>query len=115
VQFRSERMTGSMEMIGYQADIGDTYWGSLYDESRRRKTLVQPDAALLERVLRPDDWNDYEVMARGSHIQLKLNGETTVDYEETEPGIPASGLIAVQVHSGPALEIRFKDIEIQRL
>ena len=115
VQFRSERVTGSMEMIGYQADIGPTYWGSLYDESRRRRTLAQPDAALLDRVLHADDWNDYEITARGPHIQLKLNGETTVDYEETEPGIAASGLIAVQVHSGPQLEVRFKDIEIQRL
>jgi hypothetical protein len=115
VQFRSERVTGSMEMIGYQADIGPTYWGSLYDESRRRRTLAQPDAALLDRVLRPDDWNDYEITARGPRIQLKLNGETTVDYEETEPGIATSGLIAVQVHSGPALEVRFKDIEIQLL
>ena len=39
VQFRSVRMPGT-EMSGYQADIGEGYWGSLYDESRRNKVLV---------------------------------------------------------------------------
>ena len=39
VQFRSVRVPGH-EMSGYQADIGDGYWGSLYDESSRNKTLV---------------------------------------------------------------------------
>jgi hypothetical protein len=35
----------SYEMIGYQADLGDKYWASLYDESRRNKTLTGPDSA----------------------------------------------------------------------
>src|SRR5947208_14218608 len=39
VQFRSVRIPNHFEMIGYQADMGDKYWGSLYDESRRRKVL----------------------------------------------------------------------------
>jgi hypothetical protein len=36
VQFRSERVPGSNEMIGYQADMGQHYWGCLYDERRHR-------------------------------------------------------------------------------
>ncbi len=39
VQFRSIRIPHH-EMSGYQADIGEGYWGSLYDESRRNKVLV---------------------------------------------------------------------------
>src|SRR4051794_38131860 len=42
VQFRSVRMPNSSEMIGYQADLGDGYWGCLYDESRRNKVLMGP-------------------------------------------------------------------------
>ena len=41
VQFRSVRIPGH-EMSGYQADIGEGYWGALYDESRRNMVLVYP-------------------------------------------------------------------------
>ncbi len=41
VQFRSVRIPPH-EMSGYQADIGENYWGCLYDESRRNKVLVSP-------------------------------------------------------------------------
>ncbi len=115
VQFRSERVPGETEMIGYQADVGPTYWASLYDESRRRKTLAAPDEPTLQRALKPGDWNDYEIHAEGSHIVLKLNGITTVDYTETDAGIPLTGRIALQIHSGPAMEVRFRNIEIREL
>lgn len=115
VQFRSERVLGETEMIGYQADVGETYWASLYDESRRRETLAAPDEETLQRALRPNDWNDYEIYAQGPHIVLTLNGITTVDYTETDPGIPLAGRIALQIHSGPAMEVRFRDIEIREL
>lgn len=50
VQFRSKRLANpAYEMIGYQADLGDNYWASLYDESRRNKTLIGPDAALVKK------------------------------------------------------------------
>lgn len=115
VQFRSRRVTGSMEMIGYQADAGEQYWASLYDESRRRKTLAGPSEDALAKALKMDDWNAYEVRAEGNHIQLDLNGVTAVDYTEAEPGIEQTGLIAVQIHSGPAMEVRFRNLRIREL
>ena len=115
IQFRSERVTGSMEMSGYQADIGPEYWGNLYDESRRNTNLAVADPKVLKKVLKPTDWNEYEIHAEGPHIVLKVNGGTTVDYTETDSSVPASGRIAVQIHSGPALEVRFRDIRIKEL
>lgn len=115
VQFRSERIPGETEMIGYQADVGPTYWASLYDESRRRETLAAPDDQTLQRALKPNDWNDYEIYAEGPHIVLKLNGIATVDYTETDAGIPLTGRIALQIHSGPPMEVRFRNIEIREL
>ena len=115
VQFRSQRVMGSMEMIGYQADIGPTWWGGLYDESRRRRMLVEQDADLINKVVRADGWNNYEIEARGKRVRLKLNGTTTADYEETDEGIDAEGRIALQVHSGPALEVRFRNIRLTEL
>ena len=47
VQFRSQRVPNHFEMIGYQCDMGmmrdQSIWGALYDESRHRKFLVEPD------------------------------------------------------------------------
>ena len=108
-------MKGSMEMIGYQADVGEGWWGSLYDESRRRVTLAEADQEALERALKKDDWNEYEVRAEGGHITLSINGRVTVDYTEQDANIPGDGRIAVQIHSGPALEVRFRNIRIREL
>jgi hypothetical protein len=43
VQIRSQRMKDSHEMIGYQADLGEGFWDSIYDESRRNKVLAAVD------------------------------------------------------------------------
>ena len=113
VQIRSRRVPGSMEMIGYQADVGPTWWGSLYDESRRRVTLAQPSEATVRRSLKLDAWNDYEVEAIGKRIVLRLNDIVTVDYTEADDALEQTGLIGLQVHSGPPLEVRFRNIRIQ--
>ena len=115
VQIRSRRVSGSMEMIGYQVDVGPSWWGSLYDESRRRVTLAAPSEATIKKALKPTDWNDYEVEATGRHIVLKLNGVVTVDYTEEDESIEQTGLIGLQVHSGPPLEARFRNIRIKQL
>ena len=52
------------EMSGYQADIGEDYWGCLYDESRRNKVLVKASPKALE-TLKKDGWNHYVVCATG--------------------------------------------------
>ena len=42
VQFRTKRIPNHHEVSGYQADVGQDYWGALYDESRRNKVLASP-------------------------------------------------------------------------
>jgi poly(3-hydroxybutyrate) depolymerase/prenyltransferase beta subunit len=113
VQFRSVRVPPN-EMSGYQADIGEGYWGSLYDESRRNKVLV-PGSEAAQKALRKSDWNHYTVRAIGDRITLRLNGATAVTYRETESAIARSGLIAVQIHAGGPMEVKFKDMMIQAL
>jgi hypothetical protein len=116
VQFRSERMRDpAHEMIGYQADLGAKYWGSLYDESRRNKVLAELDQTKAAQLVKPDDWNDYEVRAEGRRIRISLNGQQTVDYTEPDETIPVSGLIGLQIHGGGKAQISFKDITIQEL
>ena len=116
VQLRSQRLKDpAHEMTGYQADLGTGYWGSLYDESRRNKTLIAPPAELITEVLKTDAWNVYEIRAEGPRIRLSINGRQTVDYTETDPAIPLSGLIGLQVHGGGKVEAWYKDVTIQEL
>lgn len=113
VQFRSVRIPDH-EMSGYQADIGQGFWGCLYDESRRNKVLVQASDRA-KAAARPDGWNHYVIRCMGNHITLTLNGVPSVDYVEKDEGIARDGKIAVQVHAGGPMRIEFKDMLIQPL
>lgn len=115
VQFRSQRATKpAHEMVGYQADLGAKYWGSLYDETRRNRVLAAADPAVIEAVLKPGDWNDYEIRAEGRRIRLAINGRQTVDYTETDETIPRSGVIGLQIHGGGKAEVHYRDITIEQ-
>jgi hypothetical protein len=115
VQFRTKRIPNHHEVSGYQADMGDGWWGALYDESRRNKVLTGPEQAKMKTVVRAGDWNDYRIRAEGKHIQLWLNGVQTVDYTETDPNIDMTGVICPQIHAGPPSEAWYKDITIVEL
>lgn len=115
VQIRSERIPNHHEMIGYQADLGQKYWGALYDESRRRKILAGPDLEELNKVLKLEEWNDYRILCEGPRIQLWINGLQTVDYTEEEKDIPLKGKIAVQIHGGGPGEAWYRNIRIKTL
>ncbi|MDZ7639944.1 MAG: hypothetical protein U5J83_17130 [Bryobacterales bacterium] len=39
----------------------------------------------------------------------------TVDYTEAEMGILTRGIIALQVHSGPGIEVWFRNIRVREL
>ncbi len=112
IQIRSRRIPNHNEMIGYQADMGQQYWGCLYDESRRNKVLAQPAADVLKKALKPGDWNQYVIRCEGRRIQLWLNGVQTVDYTESDESIEQTGQIGLQIHGGPPSEAWYKDIEI---
>ena len=114
IQFRSEQEGGSPQVIGYQADIGQNYWGCLYDEHRRRKMLAQAPPEL-DRVLRKNEWNRYRIRAVGDRIQLFLIGLQTVDYRESDADIARDGIIALQIHSGPPMQIDFRRIYLKDL
>jgi hypothetical protein len=116
VQFRTKRIPNHHEVSGYQADMGDpSWWGCLYDESRRNKVLAKAPEDKVKKVLKRNDWNEYIIRAEGKHIQLFLNGLKTVDYMEDDPAIDGSGVIAVQIHGGPPSEAWYKDLRIQEL
>lgn len=118
VQFRTERIPNHHEVSGFQADIGENVDGNLYDESRRRVTLVSVDDETLQKVKAAssaDGWETYRIRANGNHIQLWRNGIQTVDYIEKDSEIAETGVIALQIHGRMKAIISYKDIQIVEL
>ena len=113
VQFWSQRVPGSFEVSGYQADLGAGTDGDLYDESRRNADLAAPSPEVRDRALRPGAWNDYRIRAEKAHIQIWLNGVKTVDYTESAPGIPQQGKFALQIHGGANTKVSYRNIEVE--
>lgn len=115
IQIRSQRIPNHHEVRGYQADLGNGYWGCLYDESRRNRVLVGPDQEKIGENLKREDWNEYRILCRGPRIQLWINGEQTVDYTEEDDEIARKGVIGLQIHGGPPGEAWYKDLVIREL
>ncbi|MCE9562559.1 MAG: DUF1080 domain-containing protein [Planctomycetes bacterium] len=106
VQFRSEPLPDG-EMRGPQADIGVGWWGKLYEESGRG--LLAKEGG--EKFVKPDDWNDYVVEAIGGTVKIWINGNLCTDI--TDEKIAKRGVVGFQIHSGGAMEVRFKDIKLE--
>jgi hypothetical protein len=106
VQFRSLPLR-SGEMRGYQADIGETWWGKLYEESRRGLLTRKECDAFVNR----EGWNSYEIVAVGDRVLMALNGRLCVDL--VDPKGAREGVIALQLHSGAPEEVRFRKLELQ--
>ena len=116
VQFHSERLKEpAYEMTGYQADLGDGYWASLYDESRRNVTIVKPDSVLIKKILKLNDWNSFTIRSVGRRIRIFLNNVQTVDYIEPDEKIIHRGYIALQVHGGGKVTASYKNIRLIKL
>jgi hypothetical protein len=116
VQIRSQRLDDpANEMIGYQADIGEGWWGALYDESRRNKVLIKPDDAAVQRAVKPGEWNEYTIHCVDRRIRTWINGVPMIDYTEADESLPQHGRIGLQIHGDAKAEAWFKDITIELL
>src|SRR5262249_62511 len=111
IQFRSKRADDGV-VSGPQADVADGYWGLLYEEKGRGILERYPEDKANELV-KKDDWNEFVITAKGQHVTIDFNGTRIIDRDD--PKFDKEGIIALQVHVGPAMEVRYKDIEIKEL
>ncbi len=118
IQIRSEEQPG-FAMKGYQADLAEkTYFGMLYEEKGRGfmeywKKLSPEEQAKIHGTGKQGDWNEFEVRCEGDRIVITLNGVKTCDIQD--PDGAKRGRIGLQLHVGPPMEVRFKDISIMEL
>ncbi|CAN5243281.1 hypothetical protein BH09BAC4_BH09BAC4_05910 [soil metagenome] len=102
------------KVSGWQVEVAppnhDT--GGIY-ESYGRNWLVQiPDEK--ENILKPGEWNKLRIRAEGDHIQTYLNGTQMVDLHDEKIG-KGEGGIALQIHDGGGIKVRWKNLKLQEL
>ena len=97
---------------GYQVDMGDGYWGCLWDERGRGMVARYPKEDA-EKILHKNEWNHYYVKAEGHHIQMWLNGVKTVDVLDEKGKL--DGPIGFQLchGEGQKTECWFKNVYIK--
>ncbi len=111
IQIRSKRADDGV-VSGPQADIADGYWGLLYEE-RGRGILERYPEKKADKLVKKDDWNDFVITFKGKQLTIELNGVPVI--MRKDPEFADEGIIALQVHVGPAMEVRFKDLEIREI
>jgi putative heme-binding domain-containing protein len=118
VQFRSKELD-DFAVSGYQADVAEkTYFGMLYEEQGRGileywNKLPETERAAIHAAGKQGDWNEYEITCQGDHVKMVLNGKVTLDFDD--PAGAKDGIIALQLHAGPSMQVFFKDISIKEL
>ena len=119
-------------VTGYQCDVvasNPNYNGMLYEEKGRRilshtgeKVVVDPTGqswivgTMPVKTFAADEWHDYRVLVEGNHHRHWIDGHPTADLVDLdEAGRKLEGVLAMQVHVGPAMQIQYKDIRIKHL
>jgi hypothetical protein len=113
VQIRSKIINPDTYAVsGPQCDMGAIYWGSLYGEAFGGMMKQAPED-VVQKALKPKDFNDYSIRCVGDHVTIKLNGQVTVD--DDFPKMPKQGIIAFQLHAGGPMEVTFRNIRFKEL
>jgi hypothetical protein len=140
IQFRSKILDPEASVVGgYQADFDAEveYDGTIYDEAgvagdrgtmsnrgekttwdAERRRHVEPlgeSDADLKKLIRRSDWNDVVLVADRNHVVYSINGHVMTDLTDDAPVALREGVLALQLHAGFTMDVRFKDVRIKVL
>lgn len=133
IQYRSKELkdVGQWSIGGYQCDVHPEPANNamLYDERGRGIVALNGQTIIIDAegnrwLVKQTDpvkvdvsqWNEYTVIARGNHLIHKINGQTVVDViDHQESQRELEGLLAIQIHRGPAMQVQVKDIVLKEL
>jgi type 1 glutamine amidotransferase len=140
IQYRSFEVPDNKWVIGgYQGDFeaGDTYSGINYGErfggilaGRGQKTVARKgddgkvklevvgnvgDSKQIQSKIKKEDWNRYQIVAKGFTFEHRINDVVTSICTDERPERRATGLIALQLHTGPPMKVQFRNIKLKKL
>ena len=139
VEIRSRPdLTGKRPFEGYHADLGHVGIGphilgawdfhfakrKEYPCNRGTRLVIDADGkahssairgALTAADVRPRQWNDVRIIARGNHFQFFINDKIAAEFtDNAKSGRLDSGAIGLQIHD-KGMHVEFKDIRLKRL
>ena len=102
------------KITGWQAEVAPKghSTGGIY-ESYGREWLIKPDPGL-DNILKEGDWNTLTVKVKGDLVETFLNGTKMITLKDEKIGA-ANGKIALQIHDGGGVKIRWRKVEIKKL
>ena len=125
------------DVSGYQADFDQAhrYSGILYEtygrgiavergqairfnEDRSKKEIepARPDAELKKVLLAADvDPRTYRIVADGRRLEHWIDGERVMLAVDHDPRFAKEGILALQVHSGPPMMVRVRNLRVRDL
>ena len=137
IQFRSIELPDiKWAMKGYQADMDgeQKYTGQIYEERGRGFVAMRGqityiadgkkpgalgslgDANELKSVIKSEDWNDLDILARGNTIVQLINGRvTSMLIDDDTANRRMDGLLGIQIHLGPPMKIEARNIRLKKL
>lgn len=135
-QFRSEMFDGEIpdDCRGYQVDNNtQTDWlVRLYDEFGRHTLAWRGEKTVFDAAgvaattkiataqgaahFKLEDWHEYHLICKGNLITLRVDGKLVAEVEDNDPEQQDfSGILALQLHSGPPMVVQFKDVRLKVL
>ena len=131
LQYRSRRLrSDGFAVAGPQCDAhaAPGYFGMLYEEGGRGILVtsgqrMHVDASGNKRVLSDSKpggsdlakWHTMRIVARGTTVQHFVDGALAVEITDDSGKLARSGILALQVHSGAAMKVQWKDLLLTRL
>jgi hypothetical protein len=131
-------VSGKRPFEGYHADLGhvgigpqilgawDFHFATRKEHPCRRGTRLligENEEARIEEIadaislsdIRPQQWNDVRIVARGNHFEFYINGKLSSEFtDNAKQGQLDKGAIALQIHD-KGMAVEFKDIRLRRL
>ena len=100
------------KVSGWQVEVAPPgfHTGGIY-ESYGRGWLIKPDQGK-DSSLKMGNWNKLMVKVYEDNVTTWLNGKQMISYTDEKIG-NANGRIALQIHDGGGIKVKWKNIKIQ--
>lgn len=102
------------KITGWQAEVAplNSHTGGIY-ESYGRGWMIQPKPEL-EKMLKVGEWNKMKVVVKGNNVTTWLNGQQMITLDDEKIGF-VTGQIALQIHDGGGVRVRWRNIKIKMI
>lgn len=103
-----------VKISGWQVEVAplNHHTGGIY-ESYGRGWIIQPNPAH-EAALKPGEWNELKIKADGDEVTTWLNGNMMVQLKDEKIG-KGEGFIALQIHDGGGIKVRWRNFRLREL